>query len=96
MGFALRKLTGASMTNMLWAAFTLLRSGEEGVSATLMAANAPVLIRRAMVEGEEEDGVLPSGQVAGVIGDIVTCKALIDSVMEEAESVLETFGQGGA
>ncbi len=31
---------------------------------TLMAANAPVLIQRAMVEGKPDEGVLPSGQVA--------------------------------
>ena len=93
-GFALRKLTGASVGDMVRAALALLRSGEQGVAATLMAASAPVLIRRAMVEGQEEDGVLPSGQVAGIIEDIPTCAALIDSITQEAEAVLgELNGQ---
>ena len=47
-----------------------MRRGERLTRAqTLMAANATILIRKAMVEGHPEEGVLPSGQVAGLIDD---------------------------
>jgi NAD(P)H-dependent flavin oxidoreductase YrpB (nitropropane dioxygenase family) len=53
-----------------------------------MAANAPIFIRRAMVEGHPAEGVLPSGVIAGVIGDRPPCAELIERIMLEAERTL--------
>ena len=55
---------------------------------TLMAANAPIFIRRAMVEGHPAEGVLPSGVIAGVISDRPSCGELIERIMGEAEHTL--------
>ena len=55
---------------------------------TLMAANAPMLTKAALVDGKVESGVLPSGQVVGVIDDLPTCKELIDRIVAEADKVL--------
>jgi NAD(P)H-dependent flavin oxidoreductase YrpB (nitropropane dioxygenase family) len=55
---------------------------------TMMAANAPMLTRAALVDGKVESGVLPSGQVVGVIDDLPTCKELIDRIIAEAQKVL--------
>ena len=41
-----------------------------------------------MVEGEPARGVLPSGQVAGVIDELLTCEQLISSIVTEAEQRL--------
>jgi NAD(P)H-dependent flavin oxidoreductase YrpB (nitropropane dioxygenase family) len=60
----------------------------------LMAANAPIFIKRAMVEGHPADGVLPSGQVAGVIEDLPTCAELIDRIIAEAEQTLNALAAG--
>ena len=38
-----------------------------GVDPARMAANAPMLIKASMVDGNPEVGVLPTGQVAGVV-----------------------------
>ncbi len=66
-----------------------LRAGERLTRAqTLMAANAPVLIRKAMVDGDPARGVLPSGQVAGLISDRPTVADLIDGIIKEAEQTL--------
>jgi NAD(P)H-dependent flavin oxidoreductase YrpB (nitropropane dioxygenase family) len=50
-----------------------------------------MLTRAALVDGKVESGVLPSGQVVGVIDDLPTCKELIDRIMAEAEKVLENL-----
>src|SRR3546814_11537972 len=69
---------------------TFLAAGREGDGAiqTMMAANAPVLIQRAMGEGRPDEGVLPSGQVAAVIGALPPVAELIVSIVSEAEARL--------
>ena len=51
----------------------------------LMAANTPMLLKAALVDGNVGVGVLPSGQVVGVIDDLPTCKELIDRIIAEAD-----------
>ena len=57
----------------------------------LMAANTPMLLKAALVDGKVESGVLPSGQVVGVIDDLPTCKDLIDRIIAEADKILENL-----
>ncbi|SDL88096.1 NAD(P)H-dependent flavin oxidoreductase [Nonomuraea jiangxiensis] len=54
----------------------------------LQAANTPVLLRAAMVDGRADLGVMASGQVVGVIDDLPSCRELIGRVMAEAEATL--------
>ncbi|MCQ4042343.1 nitronate monooxygenase [Streptomyces rubrisoli] len=54
----------------------------------LMAANTPVLLRAAMVDGRADVGVMASGQVAGVIEDLPSCAELVRRVAAEAETRL--------
>jgi NAD(P)H-dependent flavin oxidoreductase YrpB (nitropropane dioxygenase family) len=54
----------------------------------LMAANTPVLLRAAMVDGRPDLGLMPSGQVAGLIDDLPSCAELIAAIMTEAEACL--------
>jgi NAD(P)H-dependent flavin oxidoreductase YrpB (nitropropane dioxygenase family) len=55
----------------------------------LMAANTPVLLRAAMVDGRPDLGLMSSGQVAGLIGDLPSCAELIAAMMAEAEATLD-------
>jgi hypothetical protein len=55
----------------------------------LMAANTPVLLSAAMVDGRTDLGLMSSGQVAGLIGDLPSCAELIGAIMTEAEACLE-------
>ena len=57
----------------------------------LMAANAPMLAKRAMQDGDPVEGYLPSGSVAGVIDDRPTCEELIGRIVEEAERTLSAL-----
>ncbi len=87
-GLEYRKLSGASMSELLRSALALRRGNELTRAQMLMAANAPIFIRRAMVEGHPAEGVLPSGVVAGVINDRPTCAELVDGIMRQAEHTL--------
>jgi len=87
-GLAYRKVSGASLGQLFGAALAMRRGNELTPTQTLMAANAPMFVRRAMVEGHPAEGVLPSGVVAGVIQDRPTCAALIERIMAEAERTL--------
>ena len=87
-GLAYRKLSGASMRDLLTSALAMRQSEGLTRTQTLMAANAPIFIRRAMVEGRPAEGVLPSGVIAGVITDRPTCAELIERIMREAEHTL--------
>jgi len=58
----------------------------------LMAANTPMLLRAAMVDGRPDLGLMSSGQVAGLIDDLPSCAELIARIMAEAEQCLARLG----
>jgi NAD(P)H-dependent flavin oxidoreductase YrpB (nitropropane dioxygenase family) len=58
----------------------------------LMAANTPVLLHAAMVDGRPDLGLMSSGQVAGLIDDLPSCRELIETIMAEAEECLKRIG----
>jgi NAD(P)H-dependent flavin oxidoreductase YrpB (nitropropane dioxygenase family) len=93
-GLAFRKASGASLTELLRSALALRQHERLTRAQTLMAANAPMLARRAMVEGDPVGGYLPSGSVAGVIDDLPSCEELVVRIIEEAERTLATLSAG--
>lgn len=76
--------TGMTVGHMFSTFVQAMRAGDP-VSQTLMAANAPVIIQRAMVEGRPDEGVLPSGQVAAVIGQLLSCREVIEGIVWQAQ-----------
>jgi len=54
----------------------------------LMAANTPMLLKAAMVDGRPDLGVMAAGQVVGLIDDLPSCAVLIDRIMAEATQCL--------
>ncbi|GJM36946.1 MAG: 2-nitropropane dioxygenase [Acidimicrobiales bacterium] len=67
-----------------------LRRGQSLTMAQLaMAANAPLLTRSALVDGHLESGILPTGQVAGVIDDIPTVRELLGRLHGEALAAID-------
>jgi NAD(P)H-dependent flavin oxidoreductase YrpB (nitropropane dioxygenase family) len=59
------------------------------VAQTMMAANAPALVRTALVDGDPEHGVMPTGQVVGLIDDVPSCAELIERVVREAVDTVD-------
>ncbi|HAN67730.1 MAG TPA: 2-nitropropane dioxygenase [Halieaceae bacterium] len=95
-GLAFRKYTGASVVGLLKSAIAMSRSDDMTAAQAIMSANAPMIIQKAMVDGQPARGVLPSGQVAGVIDTLLTCEELIQSIVDEAESRLQALAARAA
>jgi len=87
-GLAFTKLTGGSLLSMLVNGWKMKQSNGMTLAQTLMAANAPMMIQEAMVKGHPDQGILPSGQIAGAITDLPTCADLIDAIASEARAIL--------
>jgi len=64
------------------------KNQELPLSQLLMAANAPMMTRASMVEGRPDVGILPTGQVVGVIDELPTVAELIERMIADAEVTL--------
>jgi NAD(P)H-dependent flavin oxidoreductase YrpB (nitropropane dioxygenase family) len=89
---ALRRETGASMGDLLRSGLAMRKHEKLSNAEMIMAANAPVLARIAMSEGDPARGYLPSGTVAGLLGDRPSCAELIDRIVADAEKTLTRLG----
>jgi NAD(P)H-dependent flavin oxidoreductase YrpB (nitropropane dioxygenase family) len=85
---AFRGLSGLTWRQMLREGAAMRRGSELTWSQVLMAANTPMLLRAAMVDGNPDLGVMAAGQVVGVIDDLPSCAELIDRVMTQAHECL--------
>ncbi|WNI25323.1 nitronate monooxygenase [Streptomyces sp. ITFR-16] len=81
-----RRISGLSWPRMVRDGLAMRHGRELSWSQVLMAANTPMLLKAAMVDGRTDLGVMASGQVAGVIEDLPTVAALVTRVMAEAEA----------
>ena len=85
---AFRGASGLSWREMISQGRGMRRDSELTWGQVLMAANTPVLLRAAMVDGRRDLGLMSSGQVAGLIGDLPSCAELIETIMTEAGDCL--------
>ena len=93
---AFQKLSGTRWRDILREGLAMRSSQELTWSQVIMAANTPMLLKAAMVDGRPELGVMAAGQVVGVIDDLPSCAELIDRIIGEAESVLRRLRGTGA
>ena len=61
-----------------------LREDSSSVAQTVMAANAPMLLQRSMVDGNPAGGVMSAGQVAALIGKLDSCEDVISGIVRQA------------
>lgn len=87
-GLAYRRHTGLGLGQLLGSALKMRRDGGLSAAQSLMAANAPMVIQKAMVEGLPAEGVLPAGQVAAGIDSLPGCAELIEQIVRDAEQRL--------
>jgi NAD(P)H-dependent flavin oxidoreductase YrpB (nitropropane dioxygenase family) len=85
---AFRRMSGTSWRDMVREGRAMRRSQELSWSQVLMAANTPMLLRAAMVDGRDDLGVMAAGQVVGLIDDLPTCDELIRRIVAQAHAVL--------
>jgi NAD(P)H-dependent flavin oxidoreductase YrpB (nitropropane dioxygenase family) len=89
---AFRRLSGTSLRAMLREGLAMKRTHELTWAQVLMAANTPMMLRAAMVEGDLRYGVMASGQVVGVIDDLPAVGELVARIVREAEATLGRLG----
>ena len=89
---SLMKVTGTRLPDLMKEGFAMKKNQELTWSQLAMAANAPMLTKASMVDGRVEAGILPTGQVTGVIEEIPTVEALVKRIMDEAEATLARLG----
>ncbi|MFD5907366.1 NAD(P)H-dependent flavin oxidoreductase [Streptomyces massasporeus] len=83
-----RRLSGLTWGQLVRDGLALRRGKDLSFSQVLLAANTPMLLKSAMVDGRTDLGVMASGQVAGVIGDLPSCVELVERIMKEADETL--------
>ncbi|MEW1838895.1 nitronate monooxygenase [Nonomuraea angiospora] len=92
-GARFRRLSGLSWGELLREGRRMRQARDLTWAQVLQAANTPVLLRAAMVEGRADLGVMASGQVVGVIDDLPSCRELIERIMTDAETTLSHLGR---
>jgi len=83
-----RRLSGTSWPALLREGRALRHGRDLTWAQVLMAANTPMLLRAAMVDGRPDLGVMSAGQVVGLIDDLPSVAELIDRIMTEADATL--------
>ncbi|MFI6656234.1 NAD(P)H-dependent flavin oxidoreductase [Streptomyces sp. NPDC050523] len=91
-----RKLSGLTWRQMVREGLALKHGKELSWSQVLLAANTPMLLKSAMVDGRSDLGVMASGQVAGVIEDLPSCAELVNRMMAQAAEIVGALSAGGA
>lgn len=87
-GLQMKRQTGASFGELFKAAKGMTSHGELTLPQAMMAASAPMLIQKAVVEGDPDHGLMATGLVAGRLDDLPSCADLVASIETEAHARL--------
>lgn len=93
-GAAMKRQTGASWLHFIKAARGMTGHGDVPLKQAMMAATMPMLIQKAVVDGDIENGVMATGVVGGRISEVPTCAELVDRIMAEARARLAALCAG--
>ena len=88
-----RKLTETPLLALVKEGLAMKKHQDLSWSQLAMAANAPMLTRATMVEGQIDIGILPTGQCVGVVEDLPTCAELVGRIVAEAIERLDAIGR---
>jgi NAD(P)H-dependent flavin oxidoreductase YrpB (nitropropane dioxygenase family) len=87
-----RRDTGMTLPALLREGRAMRRGNELSWPQVVMAANAPMMTRAALVEGRTDVGVLPTGQVVGLIDQLPTAEEVVAEVIGGANATLARLG----
>ncbi|MFM2301166.1 MAG: hypothetical protein RLZZ84_902, partial [Pseudomonadota bacterium] len=79
-GLEMKRQTGMRWTQVIASARAMTAHGEMPLAQAMMAAAAPMMIQRAVVSGDAENGLMATGVVAGRLTDLPRCADLIASI----------------
>lgn len=86
-----QRMSGRPWGEMIREGLEMKKAQELSWSQVMMAANAPMLYKAGLIDGNTDIGVLATGQVVGMIDDLPSCQELIDRIIIEATNVLSDF-----
>jgi NAD(P)H-dependent flavin oxidoreductase YrpB (nitropropane dioxygenase family) len=84
-----RKFTGLSWYQMAKEGLDMKKRMDMPWAEVIMAGNTPILTKATLVDGELDAGILPTGQVVGVIDDLPTAAEVVTRIIAEAETTLD-------
>ena len=87
--FAFARQSGTSPMDLLRTARNMHDDSELTWAQVALAANAPMMTRASVVDGDLGVGILPTGQVVGSIEDLPTVAELIEGIVVGASEQLE-------
>ncbi len=93
-GLEMKRQTGMTWGEVMAAAQSMTRDGGMSLAQAIMAAAAPMLIQRAVVTGDAENGLMATGTVAGRLTDLPSCADLMASIEAEARSRISALAGG--
>lgn len=79
---------GVSLPDLARSGVQMHKDQELSWSQVALAANAPMMTRASVVDGDVEVGILPTGQVVGVIDELPTVAGLLERIMDQADGAL--------
>ena len=95
-----RKLTETSMVDLLREGLAMKRRQKLPWRQVIMAANAPLLTKAALLDGHPEVGILPTGMGLGVIDSALSCEEIISQMVavagERQQASAAAFAGAGA
>jgi NAD(P)H-dependent flavin oxidoreductase YrpB (nitropropane dioxygenase family) len=86
--FAFQHLSHTPWRDIVKEGLAMKRTQELSWSQVVMAANTPMLLKAAMVDGRPDLGVMASGQVVGLIDDLPSVADLVARIITQADEVL--------
>jgi NAD(P)H-dependent flavin oxidoreductase YrpB (nitropropane dioxygenase family) len=87
-----KRFSGLPWSTMVKEGLAMRKSSELSWAQVLMAANTPMLLKAALVDGHVESGVMASGQAVGVIDDLPPVAELMERIVAEARDALGRLG----
>lgn len=85
-GLRMKRQTGASFGTLFKAARGMTSHGGLTLPQAMMAASAPMLIQKAVVDGDPEHGLMATGLVAGRLNELPSCADLLAAIETEARA----------
>lgn len=85
-GLAMKRQTGASFGELFRAAKGMTSHGGLTLPQAMMAASAPMLIQKAVVEGDPDHGLMATGLVAGRLADLPSCAELLGDIERDSRA----------
>ena len=88
-----RRLTETSFSDLLREGLSMRKNQNLSWAQIALAANAPMLTKATMVEGNHEIGIMPTGVGLGGIESAPPVELIIQSIVTEASEILSELNQ---